>query len=159
MPDKRGVFFLVDLAALAIGPLQSRQITRDMDLGLLDALGHLVDREVVVPAVHRFELAAIEGNDLLGKQIQLPAQADELRARLLNGAAVVLAEVGDSFVIGGQASCEPHQLDIAPRLTFESATRRNGVEIAIYVQLQKDRRMIARAPGRLGIDAREAELA
>lgn len=55
--------FFGDLAALAIGPLQGCQITGDIDLGLLDALGHLVDREVVVAAVHRFELAAIERHD------------------------------------------------------------------------------------------------
>ena len=88
-------------------------------LGLLDALGDLVHGEVVVATVDGFELAAVEGHDRLREQAQLAAQHDELRARLLDRGAVVLAEVGDGLVVGREAPGEPHQLDIAPRLALQ----------------------------------------
>ena len=56
-------------------------------------------------------------------------------ARLPNGAAIVLAEVGNRLVIGSKAAREPHHLDVAPGLTFKPPARLHPVEIAIDVKL------------------------
>ena len=53
-------FFFGNFAAFSVGALQRDQIPSDVDLGLLDALGDLVDGEIVVAAIHGFELAAID---------------------------------------------------------------------------------------------------
>jgi hypothetical protein len=47
------------------------------------------------------------------QQPHLAAQGDELRADLLDGRAVVLAEIGKGFVIRNEASRQPHHLQIA----------------------------------------------
>src|SRR5690606_10957446 len=56
-----------------------------------------------------------------------------------------------------QASCQPHDLNIPPGLALEPPARRDAVQIAINVELQKRRRMIARPPGPRGKGAVESE--
>lgn len=68
------------ITVLAIGPIQCREIARDTHLHLLDALGNLGHREVLVAVVDSFELAPVDGHDGSGKQVELATQHDELRA-------------------------------------------------------------------------------
>src|SRR5262249_47955193 len=73
------------------------------------------------------------------------------RAHLADGAAVVLAEIGDRLVIGNETAGQPHHLDVASSLTLEPAARLNPIEIAVDVELQQDRRMIRRPDGCLRV--------
>src|SRR5262249_30744436 len=70
-------------------------------------------------------------------------------ADLADGATVVLPEIRNRLVIRDQPAREPHHLDVAPGLTLQPAARLNPVEIAVDVELQKDRRMIRRPAGSL----------
>ena len=70
--------------------------------------------------------------------------------------AVVAAEVGDGFVIGRQASGQPHQLDVALALPLKPAAGLDAVEVAVDVQLQQHRRMITWPSRRRG-DHRKAK--
>src|SRR5258708_21530566 len=69
-------------------------------------------REVVVATVHGLELAAVDGNAGLRQQTHLAAQLDEFRANLPDRWAIVLAEVGNGFVIRPEPSVQPHNLEI-----------------------------------------------
>jgi hypothetical protein len=52
-----------DIALFAVGPVQSRQVTHDAGVDLLDPLADLGHREVLVAIVHSFELAAVDRNN------------------------------------------------------------------------------------------------
>ena len=121
---------------LPVGALQRRQIAGDVELGLLDALFDLVRSEVVVARVDGFELAAVDGDDRFREQAQFAAQHHKLRAGLLDRRPMILAEVGDGLVVGGQTLGEPHQLDIAPRFALQASAGRDCIEIAVNVELQ-----------------------
>src|SRR5258708_31288104 len=82
---------------------------------LLAALD-LALREVVVGTVHGLELAAVDGNPGLRQQPHLAAQLDELRAKLLDRWAIVLAEGGDRLVITRCPPGQPHHLELPARL-------------------------------------------
>jgi len=73
--------------------------------------------------------------------------------------AVVLPEVGDGLEVRRQALREPHHLDVALRLTLQTAARGDLVDVAIDVNLQHHRRVIGRAPGRLRHNPREPQRA
>src|SRR5450631_2246596 len=73
-------------------------------------------------------------------------------ADLADGAAVVLAEVGNRLVVGSKPARQPHHLNVASSFTLQSSARLHPVEIAIDVELQQHRWMIRRPAGYLGID-------
>ena len=79
-------------------------------------------------------------------------------ADLADGAAIVLAEVGNRLVIGSKAVGEPHHLNIAPGLTFKPAARLGPVEIAVDVELQQHRRMVRRPASDFGLDPDKPKL-
>ena len=62
-----------------------------MLLQLLQARLELSVGEVLVAVVDRLELAAVDRNDGLGKQVQPPTQHDELTAHSADRLAVVRA--------------------------------------------------------------------
>jgi hypothetical protein len=82
-----------------------------------------------------------------------------LRADLLDGRAVVFAEIVDGFVIRNEPSRQPHHFQIAASLTLQPPARLDPVEIAVDVKLEHRRRMIRRPAGRCRIDAIEPEVA
>ena len=92
-------------------------------------------------------------------QPHLAAQGNELRTDLLDGGAVVLAEVGDGSAIRNEASRQPHRLQIAASLTLQPPARLDPVEIAVDVELEHRRRMIRGPAGRCRINAIEPEVA
>jgi hypothetical protein len=105
------------------------------------------------------ELAAVDGNGGLRQQAHLAAQLDEPRTNLLDGGAVVFAEIGDGFVIRNEPSRQPHHFQIAASLTLQPPARLDSVEIAVDVKLEHRRRMIRGPAGRCRIDAIEPEVA
>jgi len=135
---------LGDIALFAVGPVQCPQVTRDAGLDLFHPSGDLGHRIVLVTIVHRFELAAVDGNHSSGEQAQLAAQHHKLGTHHPDRRAIVLAEVGNRLEVGSEPPDQPHQLDIALRFPFQPPARLQAVEVAIEVDLQQRRGMICR---------------
>ena len=114
-------------------------------------------REVLLAVVHRLELAAVDGDGGGIEKMQIAAQRNELRADLADGRTVVAAEVGDRLEVRRQAPGEPDQLQVPMALALEAARGLHLVEVAVDVDLEHRRRVIARATGLFGDDAVEAE--
>ena len=127
---------------LPVGGVELLQIARNALLDLRHAPLHLGTGEVPVTVVHRLELAAVDRDAGVRQQAHQAAEHNKLGTDLADGAAVVLAEVGDRLVIGNQAAREPHHLNVAPSLTLKPAARLNPVQIPVDVQLQQGRRMV-----------------
>ena len=70
------------------------------------------------------------------------------RHAALDRGAVVAAEVGDGLEVGREFARQPHQLDVATRFALQPPARLHLVEIAVDIQLEQRRRMIARTPCR-----------
>jgi hypothetical protein len=104
------------------------------------------------------ELAAVDGHARLREETHLTVELNEARAHLADGAAVVLAEIGDSLVVGDEAAQEPHELDVASRFPLEPPARLHAVEIAVDVELQEHRGVIVGPAGRRRLDSFELEL-
>ena len=130
-----------------IGAVERREIPGNARVDLGQAPLELGGREVLVPIVDGLELAAVDGHQRLGKEIQPAAQHDELAAHSADGRPVVLAEVGDGLEVGGEPPGEPHQLDIALRFALEPPARLDAVQIAVDIQLEQHRRVVAGASG------------
>jgi|SRR6185295_8763515 len=60
--------------------------------------------------------------------------------------------------VRGEAARQPDQLEIAPALAFEPARGLDLIEIAVQVDLEQGRRMIAGTARRLGRDTIKAKL-
>ena len=153
-PDCPG---LGHIAVLPVGAIQRRQVARDAGLDLLDALGDLGDREVLVAVVDGLELAAVDGDDRPGEQVELAAQHDELRAGRADRRSIVAAEVGDGLEVRHQAAGQPHQLEVALGLPFQPPARLDAIEIAVEIDLQQRRGMIGRPPCHLRHNAGKAQ--
>ena len=93
------------------------------------------------------------------QQAHLAAQGDKARANLLDRGTIVLAEVGDGFVIRNEPPGQPHHFQIAASLTLQPPARLDPVEIAVDVKLEHRRRMIGRPAGRCRIDTVKPEVA
>ena len=78
------------------------------------------------------------------------AKRDEPCADFANGAAAVLPKIGDRLVVGNRTPRQPHHLDVATGFPFEPTARLHPVQIAINVELEQDRGMIARPTRRFG---------
>src|SRR6266702_3336967 len=143
---------------LPIGAVELVQIAGNALLDLRYAPLHLRACEVLVAIVHRLELAAIDRDAGLHEQAHGATERDKPGADLPDGAAVVLAEVGNRLVIGNKTAREPHHLNVAPGLTLEPAARLNPIKVAVDVELQQYRRMIRRPAGCLRIDPVEPKL-
>lgn len=137
-----GCLRLGHVVVLPVGVVQRGQVARDAGLHLLDALGDLGHREVLVAGVDGLELAPVHRNDRPGEQVELATQHDELRAGRMDRRPIVAAEVGDRLEIRHQAAGQPHQLDVALAFPFEPAARLDAIEIAIEIDLQQRRWMI-----------------
>src|SRR6266851_3837170 len=120
------------------------QVTRDAGVDLLhppDDLGH---RVLLVAILHRFELAAVDRNNGTSEELEPTAKLDELSAHRPDRRAIVLAEVGNRLEVRRQPPDQPHQFDIALRFSFQPPARLKAVEVAVEVDLQQRRGMIAR---------------
>ena len=137
---------------LPVGRLQLPQVAQHALLELSAPPVDLVAREVLVAVVHGFELGAVDGDACLRQQPHLPAQLDKPHAHLLDGRSIVFPEIGDDLVVGRKPTEQPDHLEIAARLTLEAAARGDAIEIAVDVEPEQNRGMIARPTRRLGHD-------
>jgi len=68
-----------------------------------------------------------------------------------------MAEVGNGLEIGRQSTGQPHQLDVALRLSLPPPTRRDAIQITVDVELEQHPRVVRRAPADRWISALETE--
>src|ERR1700730_352933 len=143
---------------LQVGRVELAQVPRHALIDLCQAALHLRAREVLVAVVDRFELAAVNCDAGLRQQTDHSAKGDKLRTHLADRRSVILAEIGNRLVIGSQPNGEPHDFNVAARLTLKPTARLNSVEITEDVELQQHRRMIRGPPGGLRINPFEPKL-
>ena len=110
---------LGDQGGIAVGAVKLGQIPSDALFEVLPSRFELVRSEVLVPVVHRLELAPVDHCQRLPEQPDLTAKLDKLRADFADPRAIVAAEVGDRFKVRCQTPREPDQLQVALRLSFE----------------------------------------
>ncbi|MCY1233799.1 hypothetical protein D9M72_463560 [compost metagenome] len=147
-----------DLCRLrAVRRFQRVEVALDALLDLLLARINLGWRDVAVPAVHCLELAAVDGHDGLGEQLELTAHADEALADIADADAVVVTKVGDGLEVRSESAGEPHQLDVALGFAFQAPAGLDTVQVAVDVELEKHRRVVRRPTGSSGVRAFEAE--
>jgi len=108
------------------------ELTEVLDRGGFEGL-------IALPGIGRSIASAIR---------ELAAKRNEPGADLADRGAVVLAKVGNRLVIGNQAAGQPHDFHVAPRFTFQTTARLHPVEVTVDVELQKNRGVIGRSPGR-----------
>ncbi|MNE80722.1 hypothetical protein D3C80_1773210 [compost metagenome] len=115
---------------------------------LFDPPLDLVGGEILVTGVHRLELGAVDGDQGRAKQAQLAAQHHELGASRLDRRTILAAEVGDGLVVWRQPPRQPHQLDVALRLSLQPPAGLHLVQVAVDVELQQHCRMVSRSARR-----------
>ena len=130
-----------------VGAVELVQIAINALLGLLHVALHLRASEVSVSGIDRLELAAVDGNTCLGEQFKLETQRHKLGAGLADRSAIIRAKVGNRLVIRDQTTRQPHDLDVTTGLALHATARFNPVEIAVYMELQQNRRVIAQPAG------------
>src|SRR5271155_3227720 len=89
---------------LPVGTVELVQIAGDALLNLRHPPLHLRPGEVLVSVVHRLELAAVNRNAGFREQAYGATEGNKLSADLTDGAAIVLAEVGNRLVIGDKTA-------------------------------------------------------
>src|SRR5262249_15090539 len=119
---------------------------------------HLCAGEILISIIDRLELAAVDRNARLREQAQLSTKGDELRANLADRSSVILAEIRNRLVVGNEPAKQPHDLNVASRLTLQSAARLHTIKVAVDVKLQQHRWVIGRPAGRLRINANEPKI-
>src|SRR5262249_13886220 len=127
---------------LPVGRVKLAQVARDALLQLRTPPLHLRLCEVLVPIVHDFELAAIDGYARRREKTHLTAEFDKARTDLAERQAVVLPEVCDRLVVRSETTQQPHDLDIASGFSFEPSARLHSVQVAVDVQFQQNRGMV-----------------
>src|SRR5258706_2395578 len=142
---------------LAIGGIKLREVASNALVNLRQPPLHLGLREVPVPRVDGFELAAIDRNARLAEQFKAPAQHHKLTTDLTDSLPIVLPEIGDRLEIRHQAAGEPNQLDVALALPLQAPARLHPIEVSVDVNLQQRRRMVGRSSRHLWLDAAKAE--
>jgi hypothetical protein len=110
-------------------------------------------REVPITPVDRFELAAIDSDQRIAKQVQAPAQKHKLPAHPPDRLAIVAPEVRNRLEVRAQPPRQPDQFHITLGLAFQAAAGLYAVQIPVDVELQQRRGVIRGSTGRLGLCA------
>ncbi len=118
--DARLFQFYYFRRVLPVGGIELRQIARYALFHLRPPSVDIAAREILVAIVHRFEFTAADGDAGFGEQFHLAAQLDEARAEFFDAGAIVLAEVGDGFMVGRKAGEQPHHFDVAASLGLKA---------------------------------------
>jgi hypothetical protein len=134
---------------LQIGRVELSEVTRDTLFKLCLAPLDLTLREVLVPRVHRLELRTVDGDARFGQQSESAAEIDEARTDLFDGRTVVLAEIGAGLIVRPEPLEEPDHFQIALCLALQAPARLDAVQVAVDVELQQLRGIIARSSGHL----------
>jgi len=135
-----------DRSLLAIGGVHRGHVAGDALLDLRDAGPQLGRREVLVAAVDRLELAAVDGDQSVREQAHAAAEKDEAPAGRLDRCAIVAAEVGNRLEVGSQVAEQPDQLEVSLRLALQAPAGGNAVQVAVDVELQQCAWMVGRTP-------------
>ena len=143
---------------LPVGRVELAQIPRHAILKLRTPSLHLRAREVSVPIVDCFELAAVYSDARRGEKTHLAAELDKTRAHLAKCATIVLAEIGNRLVVRDQPTQQPHDFDVASRFPLQPPARLHSVEVPVDVELQENRRMIGWPTGRRRLHSIEPKL-
>jgi hypothetical protein len=128
---------------LPIGSIERSQVKVDARFNFFHSPLQFGAGEVAVTIVDGLEFTAVDGNQIFSEQSWLLTEHDELTADSSDGLAVVFSEVGDGLEIRRQSPGQPHQFDIALRLSLKAPVRLNAVEIAVDVNLQQTRGMLS----------------
>src|SRR5450830_1022695 len=132
---------------LAIGRVECREIAVDARFNLFHAPLQLGAGEVAVAVVDSLEFAAVNGNQRFREQTKPLTEYDKLSADIGDGTAVIFAEVGDGLEVRRQMSGQPHQFNVTLRFSLQATAGLKSIEIAVDVNLEKNRWMIGRASG------------
>ena len=92
------------------------------------------------------------------KQVELATQAHKVTAYASDRHAIVLPEISNCLEVRHQPFKQPHQFDVSLRFPLETPTRLNTIEVAVEIQLEKDRRVISRTPRGKRLDALKTQL-
>ena len=65
----------------------------------------------------------------------------------LEGFEVVLAEIGDGFVVGDLFAGQPDDLDVALAFDFEQAGGTEAMEVAVEIEFEQHGRIVRRGAG------------
>jgi hypothetical protein len=144
-------------AFLAVHPIELLQVLSDALFDQLHPQLHLTARKVAVAMVDRFELAAVDRNNGLREHTESATQHDKLAAHAADRRTVLSTKIGQGFEVRSQATCQPHQLQVAIRLLLESATRLDAVQISVQINLQQRPWMVGRTAGCIRLKTVEAQ--
>jgi hypothetical protein len=113
--------------------------------------------EILIAAVDRAKLAAVDGQQLPAEQVQFAAQQRELPAHGLERLQIVLAEIGDGFEVRRQFAQEPDQFHVPMALGFEQATGAEPMQITVEIEFKQDGRIIRRTARRGALRPEETQ--
>jgi hypothetical protein len=109
----------------------------DLLVDLLQAVLELGAGEISVAGVGCLELGPVEGDELAAEQSGALAELDEAAAKVADGLAIGLAEIGDGLEVGRQTFEQPNDLEVAVGLAFEGAAGADSEKVAIEIEAKK----------------------
>ena len=115
-------------------------------------------REVAARAVHAFDARAVDRHQFAPVKVEFAAKPDEVAEHPPERVPVVAPEVGDRLQVRPEPAQQPDHFKIAVRLDLQASARADTVQVAVDVQLQEIRRVVAGTPGALGPHALEARV-
>ena len=89
------------------------------------------------------EEGAVDRHELAAQKVEFAQQKYKFPVRRLERRPVIPAEVGDGPVAGRQPPEQPHQLQIALRLSFEATRGADPIKVTVKIGLQQVRRIVA----------------
>jgi hypothetical protein len=131
-------------ALLSIGGIEQAQIARDAGFHLLHPPPDRGRCEIAAARVHRAKTATIYCYGPACDEAKIAAQQYEPPTRRSNSIAMITPEISNGLEIRRQLACQPHQLEVTASLAFQPSARLNLVQIAVNVELEQCRRMVAR---------------
>jgi hypothetical protein len=138
-------------------PVQFAQVFVDAGFHFLHQAPELFLGVVAARVVDRFELAAVDGHQFGAEQVELAAEEVEVFEEGFEGAAVVLAEVGDGLEVRAQTAQQPDHFEVAGGLGFEAAAGADAVEVAVEVEFEPVGGVIGRPAGGGGLGVGEPQ--
>jgi hypothetical protein len=90
------------------------------------------------------EKRAVDRHQFPANEIKLAGQKHKGAVRCLERSPVLLPERRDGAVAGRKPPQKPDQLQIPPRLAFQTARGANLVEVAVQIELQQVGRIVRR---------------
>lgn len=144
---------------VSIRTIKFGEVARDALIHLLAASLDLPDREVSIPAVHRLQLAAVDGDYRVRADLHGPTQRNKAAAHRRDRITVVLAEVCDGLEVWRKSPCQPDKLQVPLRFSLEASAGLDVVEVSVDIDLEQYGGVIRRPATCRSIGGLEAQLA